>query len=75
MNAHEHPKYSFPKALLIYIVAVLFLFFEMGVQVSPSVMAFELMESFHLDAVWVLPKKRAPTAQPSIARVIKRRAP
>ena len=50
MSVHEHPRYSFFRALLIYIVAVLFLFFEMGVQVSPSVMAYELMESFHLDA-------------------------
>ncbi len=50
MNIHSHPRYSFFRALSIYIVAVLFLFFEMGVQVSPSVMAFDLMESFHLDA-------------------------
>ncbi|MCH9633253.1 MAG: hypothetical protein S4CHLAM6_16060 [Chlamydiae bacterium] len=50
MNIHSHPNYSFFRALIIYIVAVLFLFFEMGVQVSPSVMAFELMDSFRLDA-------------------------
>ena len=50
MDIHEHPKYSFPRALSIYIVAVLFLFYEMGIQVSPSVMAYELMDSFKLDA-------------------------
>lgn len=50
MNIHEHPHYSFVKAILIYSVAILFLFYEMGLQVSPSVMTNELMQSFHLDA-------------------------
>lgn len=50
MDIHEHPRYSFARALLIYIVAVLFLFYEMGLQVSPSVMAYNLMNSFNVDA-------------------------
>ncbi len=50
MNVHDRPRYSFSRAVLIYIVAVLFLFYEMGLQVSPSVMAADLMRDFHLDA-------------------------
>lgn len=50
MNIHEHPNYSFVRALFIYIVASLFLFYEMGLQVSPSVMAYDLIKSFNVDA-------------------------
>lgn len=50
MNIHEHPHYSLAKAILIYIIAVLFLLYEMGLQVSPSVMAFPLMKDFHIDS-------------------------
>lgn len=50
MKIHEHPHYSFKRALLIYALAVLFLFYEMGLQVSPSVMAFQLMRNFQIDA-------------------------
>ncbi len=50
MNIHEHPRYSLTKAILIYAVTTLFLFYEMALQVSPSVMAGELMESFTIDA-------------------------
>lgn len=38
------------KAILSYAVVALFLFFEMGVQVSPSVMTHQLMQDLHIDA-------------------------
>lgn len=50
MSIHEHPHYSFFKAILVYSVAVLFLLYEMGLQVSPSVMAFELMKSLNIQS-------------------------
>lgn len=42
---------SFGKALLIYIAVSLFLFFEMGVQVSPSVIAQDLMRDLTISAL------------------------
>lgn len=39
---------STPKALSMYIAASLFLFFEMALQVSPSVMAFQLMHDLSI---------------------------
>lgn len=50
MNIHEHPDYSLKKAIAIYALAVLFLFYEMGLQVSPSVIAFDLMRDFKIDS-------------------------
>lgn len=50
MHVENFPNYSFKRALFIYVTAVLFLFYEMGLQVSPSVMAHDLMQSFNLDA-------------------------
>jgi len=41
------------KAVLIYILVSLFLCFEMGVQVSPSVMTGELMQDLHLDSFYL----------------------
>ena len=38
------------KAILIYLIAALFLIFEMAVQVSPSVMTTDLMRDLHLGA-------------------------
>jgi MFS family permease len=38
------------KALLLYSIVSLFLFFEMAVQVSPSVMSGQLMQDLHLGA-------------------------
>ncbi len=37
-------------AIIIYCLATLFLLYEMGVQVSPSVMAFQLMRDFKIGA-------------------------
>lgn len=39
------------KSLLIFTLVTLFLFYEMGVQVSPSVMTHSLMSALHLSAV------------------------
>lgn len=50
MHRENFPNYTFKRAILIYAIAVLFLFYEMGLQVSPSVMAYDLMRSFGLDA-------------------------
>lgn len=50
MSLHEHPHYSLKKAIGVYALAVLFLFYEMGLQVSPSVMAFDLMRDFSIDS-------------------------
>ncbi len=44
----EHQPLSRTKALFLYAVVSLFLFFEMGVQVSPSVMASQLMSAFQV---------------------------
>lgn len=41
---------TLPRALLMYIMGALFLFFEMTIQVSPSVMAFQLMQDLHMTA-------------------------
>jgi MFS family permease len=49
MEMHTQKK-SIKKAVLIYLIASLFLVFEMGVQVSPSVMAPDLMHDLHLGA-------------------------
>lgn len=38
------------RALLMYLMGALFLFFEMTIQVSPSVMAFQLMQDLHMTA-------------------------
>lgn len=37
------------RAVLIYLIVSLFLFFEMALQVSPSVMAKQLMDDFHIN--------------------------
>ncbi|MCH9633953.1 MAG: putative glucarate transporter [Chlamydiae bacterium] len=50
MNIHEHPNYSLAKAIGIYVLAVLFLLYEMGLQVSPSVMAFPLIRDLNIDS-------------------------
>ena len=39
------------KSYLVFTLVSLFLFYEMGVQVSPSVMAAELMSAFHINAM------------------------
>lgn len=44
-------KVSKSKAIIMYIIVSLFLVFEMGVQVSPSVMAPQLMESLNIGAL------------------------
>jgi MFS family permease len=43
-------KKEFARAIFMYLVASLFLIYEMSIQVSPSVMTFELMKDFHVDA-------------------------
>lgn len=44
-------KIPMKKAIIMYIIVSLFLMFEMGVQVSPSVMAPQLMESLNIGAL------------------------
>ncbi|OGO94342.1 MAG: hypothetical protein A3F10_00145 [Coxiella sp. RIFCSPHIGHO2_12_FULL_42_15] len=48
LNSESVQDLSFGKAILSYIIVALFLFFEMGVQVSPSVMTNELMRDLHI---------------------------
>jgi len=43
-------KRNSPIGVIIYILAALFLFYEMALQVSPSVMTFDLMKDLKLDA-------------------------
>lgn len=50
MHRANFPSYSFKRAIFVYVTAVLFLFYEMGLQVSPSVMAHDLMRSFQIEA-------------------------
>lgn len=50
VTLQQNSRYRFGYSIVIYIVASLFLFFEMGVQVSPSVMAVDLMQDLHLSA-------------------------
>ena len=38
------------RAVVIYVIASLFLFYEMAIQVSPSVMTLQLMRDFHITA-------------------------
>src|SRR3989344_2192116 len=40
-----------PKSYIVFTLVALFLFYEMGVQVSPSVMTHELMSALKIDAV------------------------
>lgn len=47
-NVDDVQKLTKGKAILSYIIVALFLFFEMGVQVSPSVMTNELMSDLHM---------------------------
>ncbi len=48
MNIHEHPGYTFSRALLIYVVALLCLFYEMGMQICPGVMVPQLMADLYI---------------------------
>lgn len=48
--SHPIPPASLGKAIGLYLIAALFLVFEMAVQVSPSVMAPELMRDLQLSA-------------------------
>jgi MFS family permease len=48
-NRHEHPRLS--RASIMYAVVALFLFFEMSVQVAPSVMAHQLIDTFQSSAL------------------------
>lgn len=41
---------SFPRALSMYVLTSVFLFFEMALQVSPSVMSSQLMQSLNMTA-------------------------
>jgi MFS family permease len=43
-------KKEFYRAIFMYIIASLFLIYEMSIQVSPSVMTYDLMKDFHVDA-------------------------
>ncbi len=47
----QSKNFQFYKALTIYIAVSLFLFFEMAVQVSPSVMAQDLMHDLNISAL------------------------
>lgn len=50
MKNHQHKDISLAKAILIYAAVSLFLLFEMAVQVSPSVMAQNLMHDLNVSA-------------------------
>lgn len=41
------------KSVLLFILAALFLFFEMALQVSPGIMTENLMSSLHIDIFWL----------------------
>ncbi|WP_151193705.1 MFS transporter [Cysteiniphilum sp. JM-1] len=41
------------KSVLLFILAALFLFFEMALQVSPGIMTENLMNSLHIDIFWL----------------------
>ncbi|MDC0535110.1 MFS transporter [Francisellaceae bacterium] len=41
------------KSIFIFLLAALFLFFEMAIQVSPGIMTQSLMDSFHIDVFWL----------------------
>ncbi|MDA0911486.1 MAG: MFS transporter, partial [Proteobacteria bacterium] len=41
------------KSVLLFILAALFLFFEMALQVSPGIMTENLMISLHIDIFWL----------------------
>lgn len=43
-------KKEFWRSTVMYLIASLFLIYEMGVQVSPSVMTYQLMQDFHVNA-------------------------
>ncbi len=43
-------KKEFWRSILMYLIASLFLIYEMSIQVSPSVMTHDLMRDFHVDA-------------------------
>ncbi len=43
-------KKEFRRSTIMYLIASLFLIYEMGIQVSPSVMTHDLMRDFHVDA-------------------------
>ncbi len=44
---------SMTRAISMYVLAALFLFFEMGIQVSPSIMTHGLMSDFHINIFWL----------------------
>jgi len=50
LNENNQTSISSWKAILSYTIVALFLFFEMGVQVSPSVMTEQLMQDLNIDA-------------------------
>ncbi len=50
-NTVSQSPISLPKALTMYVLVSLFLFFEMAVQVSPSVMAPQLMHDLNMTAL------------------------
>lgn len=50
MNIHSHPNYSLFKAIVIFSIAIIFLLYEFALQVSPSVMAFDLMKSLNIQS-------------------------
>lgn len=41
------------KSTLLFILAALFLFFEMALQVSPGIMTYDLMKSLNIDVFWL----------------------
>lgn len=51
INMNEESNVSIKKAFLMYLIASLFLFFEMAVQVSPSVMTTQLMHDLQIGVV------------------------
>ncbi len=51
VKRHHHKDITFVRAILIYIAVSLFLFFEMAVQVSPSVMAQNLMHDLNVSSL------------------------
>ena len=50
-NCLKNNSVSITKAILIYVLVSLFLAFEMAVQVSPSVMAQDLMHDLNLGVI------------------------
>jgi predicted MFS family arabinose efflux permease len=41
------------KSVFVFLLAALFLFFEMAIQVSPGIMTQSLMDSFHINVFWL----------------------